>query len=178
MEFVALSDSVLDYLARDDPYLRPYFRGVFAADQLPWHSKKQINAYIVNTDPAGQPGQHWLAIWTCQYTHNVCEVFDSYALPISTYRNLYLQAWLRQWKMLMSSQQTLQAADSYTCGHYALFFLKARAQQISFRDFLAEWDTDNLVLNDKRVADKLQRIIKTEVSEYKQTNVNRSSFSQ
>ena len=177
MEFVALSDSVLDYLARDDPDLRPYFRGVFAADQLPYYSKKQENAYIVNTDPAGQPGQHWLGIWTTQYTHNVCQVFDSYGLPLSNYSNPYLQAWLRQWKMLMRNQQTLQAVDSYTCGHYALFFLKARAREISFRDFLAEWDTENLVLNDKRVADKLQRLIKTEVSEYKQTNVNRGSFS-
>ena len=77
----------------------------------------------------------------------------------------------------MRNQQTLQAADSYTCGHYVLFFLKAIARQHSFRDFLAEWDTENLVLNDKRVADKLQRLIKTEVSEYKQTNVNRASFS-
>ena len=177
MEFVALSDSVLDYLARDDPVLRPYFRGVFAADQLPLVSKKQINAYIVNTDPAGQPGQHWLGIWTCQYTHNVCEVFDSYGLPLSTYSNPHLQAWLKQWTMLMNNQQSLQAMDSYTCGHYVLFFLKARAKQVPFREFLAEWDSDNLVLNDRRVADKLERVIKTEVSEYKQTNVNRVSFS-
>ena len=35
MEFVALSDSVLTYLAKEDRELRPYFRGVFAADQLP-----------------------------------------------------------------------------------------------------------------------------------------------
>ena len=68
--------------------------------------------------------------------------------------------------------------DSYTCGHYTLLFLKARARQVPFQDFLAEWDSDNLVLNDRRVADKLQRLIKTEVSEYKQTNVNRVSFSQ
>ena len=173
MEFVALSDSVLNYLAKDDRELRPYFRGVFAADQLPIDSKKQVNAYIVNTDPAGQPGEHWLALWT---HHNICEVFDSYALPLSTYSNPILQAWLKQWKDIISSEQSLQAMDSYTCGHYTLFFLKARARHVSFQDFLAEWDSDNLVLNDRRVADKLQRLIKTEVSEYNQANVNRVSF--
>ena len=68
--------------------------------------------------------------------------------------------------------------DSNTCGHFALFFLKARARHVSFQDFLAEWDSDNLVLNDRRVADKLQRLIKTEVSEYNQANVNRVSFPQ
>ena len=175
MEFVALSDSVLTYLAKDDRELRPYFRGVFAANQLPIVSKQPVNAYIVNTDPAGQPGQYWLGLWS---HHNICEVFDSYALPLATYSNPHLQAWLKQWKDIISSKQPLQAMDSYTCGHYTLFFLKARARHVPFQEFLAEWDSDNLVLNDRRVADKLQRLIKTEVSEYKQTNVNRVSFSQ
>ena len=174
MEFVALSDSVLTYLPKEDRELRPYFRGVFAVDQLPRVTKQSVNAYIVNTDPAGQPGQHWLGIWS---HHTVCEVFDSYAFPLGTYSNPHLQAWFKQWKHLISSEQPLQAMDSYTCGHYTLFFLKARARQVPFQDFLAEWDSDNLVLNDRRVADKLQRLIKTEVSEYKQTNVNRVSFS-
>lgn len=173
MEFVPLSDAVLNYLAQDDHELRPYFRGVFAADQLPPVSKTRVNAYIVNTDPAGQPGQHWLALWT---DHKTCEVFDSYGLPLSTYQNPTLQAWFNQWKDIRRSEQTLQALDSFTCGHYALFFLKARARHTSFRDFLAQWHAHNVVLNDRRVAEQLQRLIKLEVTEYKQSNVNRSSF--
>ena len=55
MEFVPLSDTVLNYLAEDDRELKPYFRGVFLADKLPPVSKKRVNAYIVNTDPASQP---------------------------------------------------------------------------------------------------------------------------
>ena len=73
-EFVPLSDTVLNYLAEDDRKLKPYFRGVFPADKLPPVSKKRVNAYIVNTDPASQPDEHWLAIWTY---HTSCEVFDS-----------------------------------------------------------------------------------------------------
>ena len=62
------------------------------------------------------------------------------------------------------------------CGHYALFFLKAKARHASFQDFLAPWHSNNLMLNDRRVADQLQRLIKTELTEYEQSNVNRSSF--
>ena len=173
MEFVPLSDTVLRYLAKDDRELRPYIRGVFPADQVPLVFKKRVNAFIVNTDPASQPGEHWLALWTEGTT---CEVFDSYGLPLSTYKNPTLQAWLSQWKEIISSDQTLQAMDSFTCGHYALFFLKAKARHASFQDFLAQWHSNNLVLNDKRVADQLQRLIKTELTEYEQSNVNRSSF--
>ena len=75
MEFLPFSDTVLSYLAQDDCELKPYFRGVFPADKLPSVSKKRVNAYIVNTDPAGEPGEHWLGI--CTY-HNTCEVFMGY----------------------------------------------------------------------------------------------------
>ena len=67
--------------------------------------------------------------------------------------------------------------DSFTCGHYALFLLKARARHVSFPEFLARWHSYNLVLNDRRVAEQLQRLIKLEVTEYKQSDVNRTSFS-
>ena len=146
---------------------------MFPADKLPPVSKKRVNAYIVNTDPASQPDEHWLAIWTY---HTSCEVFDSYGLPLSTYKNPTLQAWLKQWKEMISSDQPLQAMDSFTCRHYALFFLKAKARHASFQDFLAQWHSNNLVLNDRRVGEQLQRLIKTELTEYQQSNVNCSSF--
>ena len=147
-----------------------------------WGQGKNCTLFMVNntpgdaddnTDPANQPGEHWLAIWT---HHTSCEVFDSYGLPLSTYKNPTLQAWFSQWKEIISSDQTLQAMDSFTCGHYALFFLKAKARHASFQDFLAQWHSNNLVLNDRRVGEQLQRLIKTELTEYQQSNVNRSSF--
>ena len=146
MEFVPLSDTVLRYLAEDDRELQPYFRGVFPADRIPPVSKKRVNAFIVNTDPASQLGEHWLALWT---EGNTCEVFDSYGLPLSTYKHPTLQAWLSQWKDIIRSNHPLQAMDSFTCGHYVLFFLKATVRHVSFQDFLAQWHSTNLVLNDQ-----------------------------
>ena len=111
---------MLNYLARDDPVLKRYFYGTFAANKLPRHPIKRVSTgYIVNTDPAGEPGEHWLAIWT---KGNVCEVMDSYGLPLSTYTDPDLQRWFKQWKHVVQNQDTLQALDSQTCGHYALIY--------------------------------------------------------
>ena len=179
MEFVPLRDTVLNYLARDDPELKKVFCGVFPANKLPPVTKWRVfsDAYIVNTDSAGEPGEHWLAIWTW---NRVCEVFDSYDLLLSGYKNPTLQAWFKQWKEVITSDQTLQAMDSYTCGHYALLFLKAKARNVSFQDFLAQWHSHNLMLNDRRVGEKIQHLIKTELTRSdlscQQSNVSHSTF--
>ena len=126
MEFVALSDTALRALALDDPQLRCASQGVYPADKLPRSppppSETIRAAYIVNTDPAGEPGQHWLGLGT---EKNKCEIFDSYGLPLHVYTNPELHHWWSQWKYLTRSDITLQSMDSQTCGHYALFFLKA-----------------------------------------------------
>ena len=66
MEFVPLSDTVLNYLAREDPEFKKVYCGVFPANKLPPVTIWRVfsDACIVNTDPAGEPGEHWLAIWT------------------------------------------------------------------------------------------------------------------
>ena len=57
MEFVALTTRQLDYLARQAPYLKPIFRGVFASDQLPKEKDIQTrsaydeNEVMVNFKP-------------------------------------------------------------------------------------------------------------------------------
>lgn len=75
---------------------------------------------------------------------------------------------------------TLRAMDSQTYEHYALMFLKAKARSSSFQEFLALWNSHNLVLNDQSVAQSLKRIIKEELytSELtcKQANLSSSTF--
>ena len=59
MEQVALNNVQLDYLARDDPVLTPDFYGTVACDRLPTKPlQTRPQAYIVNTDPHDQPGEH------------------------------------------------------------------------------------------------------------------------
>ena len=137
MESVALSNVQLDYLARDDPLLKAYFPGVFPCDGLPDKNKDKKyrgrqNAYIVNTDKKGRPGKHWIALWT---RDDLCEVMDSYALPICVYSAKPLEDWLQHYPYVVSNEQSLQNVNSKSCGHYALMFLKARARDYSMADF-------------------------------------------
>ena len=61
MESVALSNVQLGYLAREDPLLKPYYRGALPCDGLPKNPRGQQSAYIVNKDKKGQPEKHWIA---------------------------------------------------------------------------------------------------------------------
>ena len=138
MEKVALNNVQLDRLADSQPTLKPYFDGTVPCNRLPSSpDKKGPVAYIVNTDQEGQPGRHWLALWTCD---DKCEVLDSYALPLETYQTTQpLQRWLDQhWKIVIQSSQSLQSLYSRSCGDYALFFLVDRSQGKSMNEFLRE----------------------------------------
>ena len=55
--------------------------------------------------------------------------------------------------------------DSQTCGHFALFFLKGRAQGQTYQDVLGRWSIDNLLLNDHKVAEDLKWVIKRELQD-------------
>ena len=161
MESVALSNIQLDYLAREDPLLKPHYRGAVPCDGLPKKPNPRTSAYIVNTDEKGKPGRHWIALWT---QGNICEVMDSYALPIEFYKATPLETWLKRWKYVVSNGKSLQSIDSNTksCGHYALFFLKAKARGYSMPDFLTQFTSHDYVKNDHLVGQMLKSLIDNE----------------
>ena len=115
MEFVALTTRQVDYLARQDPYLEPIFKGVFASDQLPKEKEIQTkSAYIVNVDTHDKQGSHWLSIFV---ENDQCEVFESYGLPIHWYKPSPFVAWVfKHYQDVSSNVGQLQATDSNTCG--------------------------------------------------------------
>ena len=78
----------------------------------------------MNTDLAGEPGQLWLGVWT---EDGMCEVLDSYGLPLTVYEAPGFQEWIaRHWKYVVRSDKTLQAYDSRACGHYSFVCLQER----------------------------------------------------
>ena len=159
MEHVALSDQQLTYLARADPQLKPKFYGVVPCDGLPKSPvKDRPKGYIVNTDPRGQPGQHWMALWT---QGNVCEVVDSYALPLDFYQQATpLKDWvMTHWKYVMSNGRSLQGIHSKACGHYALMYLKCRARDVNLQDFTNNFSTYDRVTNDHEVGQMIKALI-------------------
>ena len=60
-----------------DPSAEAIFAGVYARDQLP-RSIKYPAAMVWNTDPADQPGEHWIAAYFNE--DGLGENFDSYGL--------------------------------------------------------------------------------------------------
>jgi len=159
MEQVALNNVQLDNVARDDAQLKPYFYGTVACDRLPKTPlKKTPQGYIVNTDPHDQPGQHWLALWTHR---NVCEVLDSYALPLERYEQATpLREWIvKHWKYVVTNGKSLQAIHSKSCEDYALLYLKAKARGCTLQDFLNDFSDYDYVSNDHKVGQRVKQLI-------------------
>jgi len=165
MEHVALTDQQLTYLAREDPCLKPVFYGTVPCDGLPKYPiKTQPRAYIVNTDPEDKPGQHWIALWT---ENNVREVMDSYGLPLDTYPQAKpLKDWvMTQWKYVVTNGRSLQGFFSQACGHYALLYLKLKAQGGTLQDFVNFFSQYDRVKNDHQVGEILKGLIHSIVND-------------
>ncbi|KAL9984691.1 hypothetical protein ACROYT_G007017 [Oculina patagonica] len=157
----------MDQLARHHLSLKPYFYGTVACDRLPRKPfKTEARGYIVNTDPHYMRGRHWIALWT---NGNVCEVLDSYALPLEVYQTAQpLQDWLEDhWKYVERNGQSLQSLYSQSCGDYALMYLIDRAEGRSMSQFEARFKKHDYVYNDHKVGQMLKQLISKERSWHK-----------
>lgn len=105
------------------------FVGVFAADMLPIRSSKQQQkqqfsypyCFVINTDPANKPGEHWVAAYADSPTQ--LEFFDSYGLPVTAYSHI------RGLHNVSSfNQVSLQPIASQTCGHFCIYYLNLRTK--------------------------------------------------
>ena len=130
-----------------------------ACDRLPkTPDKKTPKGYIVNMDPHDQPGQHWLALGTYQ---NVCEVLDSYALPLERYEQAtMLREWVvRHWKYVVTKGKSFQAVNSKSCSDYTLLYLKAEAHGCTLQEFLNDFSVYDYVSNDHKVSQRVKQLI-------------------
>ena len=111
----------------------PHFLGVFSADTLPEPAnvaRAAPTVLIVNYDPHGMPGSHWVA---CRIRRHEVEWFDSFGLAPDA-DNLILghktrfKEWLAEvcghlgLKAFNYNTADIQAISASTCGHYALWF--------------------------------------------------------
>ena len=158
MEFIPFSTTQLEYLAKDDPILKPIFKGVFASDQLPQKPEFiKPCAYIVNTDPITEVGSHWFGIYTEQ---GKCEVMDSYGVPLNWYSRSLVVPWVMDnWESISSNAKSLQELNSNSCGQYALMYLKYRCRDKSMEDFTGLFSND-YVANDHKVGNMIKKEIK------------------
>src|ERR1700733_2901326 len=116
---------------RSNPMVKDIFVGVFAADQIP--EKQYPGAYVVNTDPSNQPGQHWVAFFCTE--SGELEAFDSFGNNPATYSK-YIKEWMGT-DYLVLSQSVLQSDDSTLCGNYCLYFILLRCHGFTYEDVLS-----------------------------------------
>ena len=166
MHKVSLSNRHLDKLVETDSTLQEKYYGTIPCDKLPEKPEKyKSTAYIVNTQPEGMPGEHWIAIWTY---NGVCEVFDSYSIPLDLYPTAKpIVEWLKKWQFVMRNGKALQATNSQSCGDYAFFFLLSRSRGKQMTDFLNEFSSKDYLQNDLKISKHLRRYIE-KVREWKE----------
>ena len=118
---------------------------------------------VVNTDRAGEPGKHWLGLWT---DHGVCEVMDSYGLPLTVYDAPGLHEWIaKHWKYVVRSDRTLQAYDSRACGHYVFAYLQDRVRGRTLLEFVESFRDGDYVWNDHCVRQRVRDWIQAKLDE-------------
>lgn len=131
-----------------------YFRGVYAADQLPdilikiiKKYRNQPSAFIVNTHPAHGPGEHWLAFYITPRGQQI-EFFDSfgYSKDLSFLHGIYFLKFIknRYFKggRIWSNIERLQDKKSILCGYYCCLFIYYRCLcKIKFDDVIQIFTT-------------------------------------
>ena len=129
------------YMLRD-PYIRQYYGGVVALDQIPKIIKKP-SIFIVNSDSAHLPGRHWLAVFFTR----VNEHFDSAGFYPS--RDLESEL-IAHGPKFRYNDTRVQAFNSETCGLFCLFYCYFRCRGYSFSDIMNMF-SKNLYVNEHLV---------------------------
>ena len=111
-----------------DPSAEAIFMGVFAKDQLP--STLHYPATMVwNTDPADEPGEHWVAVYFDE--DGLGEYFDSYGMAPPLHFEKYMKKHSTNWKW---NQVPLQDVWTSACGHFCVYYVIYRSRGIQMED--------------------------------------------
>jgi hypothetical protein len=112
------------------------FIGVYAKDQLPPITARPA-LLIANTDPAHQPGTHWIAMYFS--TDGTGELFDPLALPIDTNFKNFMDKYCRHW---ITNKHQIQSVVSRFCGHHCIVYCMFRYKHFDLNAICAMYMKD------------------------------------
>ena len=141
----------IEAILKSDPVSAPQFGGVYPCNTLPQTLPYGKCLYVANTDPAGKPGEHWVAFYF--HPNGTCYYFDSYGLP--PLRQSFLDFMQRNAKSWVYNMQRLQQPESDVCGHYCIFFGLHMCRGKTMQGLLKIFDA-NKKLNDLIVIDFIE----------------------
>ena len=96
-----------------------HFARVFSSDNIPHEFDAWPATLIANTDPADEPGEHWVAMYQHRQ-HAPIEFFDSYGNNPLDY-DMHLP-----FDVDIINTHQLQHDASRACGHYCVYFVTLR----------------------------------------------------
>jgi hypothetical protein len=133
----------LQEILATNSYASIYFKGIYAADQLPIHIKYPCSI-VCNTDPSSKPGMHWIAIYIDKYGYG--EYFDSYGLqPWVSQHIEFLNRNCIKWKY---NGVCLQNLYSSLCGNYCAVFIYLKSRGFTMYDITTKLGSTNLTAGD------------------------------
>ena len=145
-----------------DPYVSPYFAGVFPCDRLQQLDIRTTPfALVANTDPSYRNGEHWVAFHVDDKGRS--EYFDSYGFPplqeefqdfaLRTLQDVNKDSGE---KVTFNNVQ-LQAIDSDVCGQYCIAYLAKRARGTSMPSIIKTYSGLRPGAKDKSMAEAVNR---------------------
>ena len=162
-----MNNRELQRVAKRCPELSDIFLGVFPSDALTIdifpNERWDAYALIVNLDPIGSPGSHWIALYLPGYLNGTAEYFDSYGQQPILPNFLSL---LKTYKRYIYSNITLQSPLSTVCGQYCLFYLCLRAKGIRYDQILRYFQEHDTHYNDVLVNEYVRQIFKIHLKIY------------
>lgn len=102
--------------------------GCFPADQIPTSAHRYPHCMVVNMDPSGFRGSHWVSLYSP--SPNQMEYYDPLGIwpPPSPYLTKHLSGYAH----LKYNTLPLQSSHSRACGRHAIFFLYSRCSDVPF----------------------------------------------
>ena len=141
-----------DILKRN-PSTSRIFAGVYPVDLVPLNPNScRPCAYVVNTHPHFNPGEHWLCVYFPRSARDPTEYYDSYGLPPrGDFKKLLGQTYIY-------SRSHLQHPLSTACGQYCVFFIHQRSKGKNMQEIIDTFkDNEDLWQNDVMVNKYVER---------------------